>query len=271
MALKGKSVFFITGAANGIGRKTAELVVAKGHSVVIADIEVETAAALADSLGENALALELDVRDPAMWQDAIETAQSHFGNIHVLVNNAGVMNTGFLLDQTDEQVRQMMEVNLWGLTCGLRAGARLFLKQNYGHLITIGSMASLVSLKGQAFYSACKHGVRALHYAFAMELEDTPIKFSIIHPGAVETRMLEKQVGHESAALSFAESTLQPGEVAHAVLRAADTGAKEIIIPPLKGFFSRFVGIFPGFLSSALGGQWNRGRKKMLLRMKKVG
>jgi NADP-dependent 3-hydroxy acid dehydrogenase YdfG len=267
MSLKKNSVFFITGGANGIGRKTAELVIEKGHSVVIADIEKETASSLADSLGDQAMAIELDVCDPEMWVTALEAAKSHFGSIDVLVNNAGVMSTGFLLDQTDVEIRQMMEVNLWGLTCGLRAGGRFFLEQNHGHLISIGSMASLVSLKGQAFYSATKHAVRSVHYAFSMELEETPVKLSIIHPSAVETRMLEKQVGEEAAVLSFAEPTLQPEQVAKAVYHAAETGAKELIIPPLKGFFSRFVGVFPGFLSSALGGQWDRGRKKMELRM----
>lgn len=271
MSLKKESVFFITGGANGIGRKTAELVIARGHSVVIADIEFETAKILAESLGDKALPLELDVRDPVAWEKAIEKAVEHFGKIDVLVNNAGVLIPGFLIDMSNDDIREMMDVNLWGLTCGLRAGARLFLKQNWGHLVTIGSMASLVSLKGQAFYSATKHGARSVHYAFAMELEDTPIKFSIIHPGSVETRMLERQVGEEASSLSFAEPTIQPELIAKAVLRAAETGVKEQIIPPLKGFFSRFVGIFPQFLSSALGGQWERGRKKMILRMKKSG
>jgi short-subunit dehydrogenase len=270
MALKEKSVFFITGGANGIGRKTAELVASKGHAVVIADIEAQTAGSVADNLGDRGLAVMLDVRDPQNWERALEQTRSHFGSIDVLVNNAGIMNTGFLLDQPDDEIRQMMEVNLWGLTCGLRAGSRFFLNQGYGHLITTGSMASFVSLKGQAFYSATKHAVRSLHYAFAMELEDTPIKFSIVHPGSVETRMLEKQVGQESAVLSFAEPTLQPERIAEAIYNLAVTGRDEAIIPPLKGFFSRIVGIFPGFLNKALGSQWDRGRQKMRSRMKTI-
>jgi short-subunit dehydrogenase len=267
MSLKPDSVFFITGAANGIGRKTAELVVSKGHKVIITDIELESAHQVAKDLGKAAVSMELDVRESGSWSETLDTAWGHHKRIDVIVNNAGVMNTGFLLDQTDEAIRQMMEVNLWGLTCGLRAGAKFFKAKGYGHLITIGSMASFVSLKGQAFYSATKHAARSIHYGLAMELEDTPIQFSIIHPGSVETRMLEKQVGEPAAVLSFAEATLQPEQVAAAIYRAADTGAAEIIIPPLKGFFSRIVGVFPGFLSSALRGQWERGREKMQSRM----
>jgi NADP-dependent 3-hydroxy acid dehydrogenase YdfG len=267
MSLKPNSIFFITGAANGIGRKTAELVVRKGHKVIIADIEGDAARATAKALGENAVHMTLDVRDSGDWAETLNVARTQHERIDVIINNAGVMNTGFLLDQTDEEIRQMMDVNLWGLTCGLRAGAKFFKEQGNGHLITIGSMASFVSLKGQAFYSATKHAARSIHYGFAMEMEDTPIKFSIIHPGSVETRMLEKQVGEPAAVLSFAEPTLQPERIAAAVYRAADTGAAEIIIPPLKGFFSRIVGVFPGFLSSALRGQWERGRKKMNTRM----
>jgi len=270
MALKENSVFFITGGANGIGQCTAELIVRNGHFAVIADIEEGEALTTANSLGNQALSVKLDVRDSDNWEEALHLAKDHFGSIDVLINNAGVMNTGFLLDQSEEEIRQMLDVNLWGFTCGLRAGARFFLNQNYGHLITVGSMASFVSLKGQAFYSATKHGVRSIHYAFAMEMEDTPIRFSIIHPGSVETRMLEKQVGEDAAVLSFAEPTLKPEQVAEAILRLAENGKKEVIIPSLKGFFSRFVGVFPGFLSSALRGQWGRGKKKMLMREKGI-
>lgn len=262
------TVFFITGGANGIGRATAELVVEKGHRVIIADIDHDAAQVAVEMLGERTRALPLDVRQSSAWAEALEAARIHFGNIDVLVNNAGVMHTGFLLDQSDEAIREMMEVNFWGVACGLRAGTTFFRTQGYGHLITIGSMASFVSLRGQSFYSATKHAVRSLHYGFSQEVKDAAIRFSIIHPGSVETAMLEKQVGEEAAVLSFAEPTLQPKTIAQAVYRAADRGIREIVIPPGKGFFSRFVGVFPGFLSKALGGQWERGRAKMIARVR---
>ena len=261
------SIFFITGGGNGIGKATAELAVNKGHSVVIADINQDAAEEAVHSLGEKALSLKLDVRQATDWTEVLETAQRHYGKIDVLVNNPGVMHTRFLMDQPDEAIRQMMEVNFWGLACGLRAGMRFFNTQGYGHLITIGSMASFVSLKGQSFNLATKHAVRSLHYGFAQEVDDQRIKFSIIHPGSVETAMLVKQVGEEAAVLSCAELTLQPETVAEAVFRAAENEQKEILIPPGKGFFSRFVGIFPGFLNSALGSQWERGKAKMMERV----
>jgi NAD(P)-dependent dehydrogenase (short-subunit alcohol dehydrogenase family) len=266
--LNPNTVFFITGGANGIGRATAELVVARGHRVVIADIDQVAAQGAGKALGLKALVLTLDVRRAETWPGALEAAQAHFGKIDVLVNNAGVMHTGFFIDQSDDAIREMMEVNFWGLACGLRAGTAFFKEQGFGHLVTIGSMASFVSLKGQSFYSATKHAVRSLHYGFAQELENPAIRFSIIHPGSVETRMLAKQVGEEAAVLSFAEPTLQPETVAKAVYRAVEGGIPEILIPAGKGFFSRFVGIFPGFLARALGGQWERGRTKMLERVR---
>jgi short-subunit dehydrogenase len=267
MTLRSNSVFFISGGAHGIGRRTAELAVNKGHRAVIADIDWGKAAEVAEILGAPALAVRLDVCQSDAWMDALDEARTHFGKVDVLINNAGVMKPGFFLDQADQDLRQMMEVNLWGLTCGLQAGARLFLEQGSGHLITIGSMASFVSLKGQAFYSATKHAVRSLHYAFAQELSETPIRFSIIHPGSTETHMLEVQVGQDSAVLSFAEPTLQPERIAEAILRAAERGSKEVIIPSVKGFFSRILGVFPGLLSRALASQWERGRDKMRQRM----
>jgi short-subunit dehydrogenase len=238
--------------------------------VVIADINLEAAQASAHSLGKNALPLPLDVRRTDDWVEALEEARRNFGKVDVLINNAGVMHTGFLMDQTDEAIREMMEVNFWGVACGLRAGMRFFQTQGYGHLVTIGSMASFISLKGQSFYSATKHAVRSLHYGLAQEVDDPLIQFSIIHPGSVETAMLAKQVGEEAAVLSFAEKTLHPETIAKAVLQAAENGRREIIIPPFKGFFSRLVGVFPGFLTKALSSQWEKGREKMMERVQRL-
>ena len=78
---------------------------------------------------------------------------------------------------------------------------------------------------------------------------------------------INQDAAEEAAVLSFAELTLQPETVAEAVFRAAENEQKEILIPPGKGFFSRFVGIFPGFLNSALGSQWERGKAKMMERV----
>lgn len=262
-------VLFITGAGAGIGAETARAAVRAGHRVALADLDEAGLGETARAVGEAGHALRLDIRDPAAWEEALATARSLFGRVDVLLNNAGVHAPGFLLDQPEEQLVRMAEVNLLGLAHGLRAGARFFLEQGSGHLITMSSQASFVPLKGQAFYSATKHGARALHYAAAMELADAPIRMTIIHPGAVDTGMVDRQVGHKASALTFAEPLVPPEKVAETVLRAIDRPGGEFLVPGHQAFFVRLLGVFPGLLNLALKGAWARGEKTMNARRAK--
>lgn len=254
---------FITGAAGGIGSATARLFIENGHKVAVADLDYAAAETLADALGPDAQAIPLDVTSPSSWNGALSQAQECFGRIDIIVNNAGLLDPGYLRDHRQQALEAMIAVNLTGVANGFRAGARLFEAQGSGHFITLGSMTAFVALKGQAVYSATKHGVRALHYAFAMEMAETPVRFSIIHPGTVKTPLFERQKGIESSALSFAEPPIAPVRIAKAIFKAAQTGARERIIPGPQGFFARFIGIFPGLLAAALKGAWLRGLVRM--------
>ena len=247
--MRREAVFFVTGAAHGIGAAFARLAVGRGCRVVLADVDVETARALAAALGEPALAVPLDVRDAEAWERALDQAWQHFGRVDVLVNNAGLLHDGTLLEQSEEQLRHMLEVNLMGAVNGLRAAVPRLARQGGGHVIDVGSLAGYVPLKGQAFYSATKHALRALHHAFALEQAGGPVAFTLVCPAAVDTRMLRRQVAADSNAVAFAGRPLSAEQVAEGLWRAAERRPRELLLPAAGGLGARLLGAFPGLLA----------------------
>lgn len=243
--MKPGSVFFITGAARGIGAATAEFVLARGHRAVVCDVDKEGAASLCKRLGEAAHAIALDVRDPASWERSLDEAWERFGAVDVLVNNAGLIHSGWLREQSLDEIEHMIDVNLLGLVKGVRAALPRLAAQGYGHMVTVGSLASFSPLKGQVVYAATKHAVRAFHHGVALESEDLPVTFSLVCPGAVDTGMLRHQIPHDSNAVSFASRALTPQQVAEAIYRAAEKRPAEILLPRLQGNALRFAGILP--------------------------
>jgi len=244
------AVFFVTGAAHGIGAAFARLAVGRGRRVVLADVDVEAVRALAAALGERAHPLALDVRDEAAWERALDEAWARWGRVDVLVNNAGLLHGGRLLEQSSAQLRHMLDVNLMGVANGLRAAVPRLARQGGGHVVDVGSLAAYLPLKGQAFYSATKHAVRALHHAFALEQAGGPVTFTLVCPAAVDTAMLRQQVGADSNAIAFAGRPLGAEQVAEGIWRAAARRPREILLPAAGGLGARLLGAFPSLLAA---------------------
>jgi NADP-dependent 3-hydroxy acid dehydrogenase YdfG len=247
--MRADAVFFVTGAAHGIGAAFARLAVARGRRVVLADVDLDAARALAASLGERACAVALDVRDEAAWERALDAAWARFGRVDVLVNNAGLLHGGRLLEQSLEELRHMADVNFFGVALGLRAAVPRLARQGGGHVVDVGSLASYLPLKGQAFYSATKHAVKALHHGFALEQAGGPVTFTLVCPAAVDTAMLRQQIGADSNAIAFAGRPLSPEQVALGIWRAADRRPRELLLPAAGGFGARLLGSFPALLA----------------------
>ncbi len=243
--MKSNLVFFVTGAANGVGAATCELVVKRGHRAVVCDLDGAAAAALATFFGERAHAITLDVRDPAAWEHALDEAWTHFGAVDVLVNNAGLMHSGYVRDQTLEQIEHMVAVNFLGLVNGVRAIVPRLLAQERGHVINMGSLVAFFPIKGQTVYSATKHAVRAFHHGCALEYADSPIAFSLVCPGAIDTEMLRRQIADDSNAAAFADPALTARQVAEGVYRAAESRPSEVLIPRWRGEGVRLAGAYP--------------------------
>jgi NAD(P)-dependent dehydrogenase (short-subunit alcohol dehydrogenase family) len=259
-------VLFITGAARGIGAATAQDAVARGYRVALADIDGAAARALAVQLGGNALGLDLDVRDPAQWQRALDAAWAHFGTVDVLVNNAGVVHTGYVLDVPFERHRHTVEVNYLGNIAGVLAALPRFIAQGHGHLITICSLTAYMPFPSLASYAGTKHALRGFHHTLAWEYREQPLDFTIVYPPAVETPMLQQEAQDDSAAAAFGEPPISAGTMARHIVDAVARKPREVTVPAFQGWLLRAFGAFVWIMRIVLADLEKHGRKNLAAR-----
>lgn len=179
----------VTGGARGIGRGIAELMVARGHAVVIGDLDGWAAAATAAEIGAVA-GLAQDVRDPASHVLVAEEAARH-GTLTSWFNNAGVGDDGALAALTDEQVRRLVEVNLLGTTWGTRAALAAFGPAG-GDVVNVASLSGLGPVPGYSMYAATKAAVVSLSASVNAE-SPRGVRVHALCPDGVDTAMLAAQ------------------------------------------------------------------------------
>lgn len=189
--LDGRTVI-ITGGARGMGAAGARLVAAEGGTVVIGDVLVEEAQALADEIeqgGGRAVAVELDVTREPEWE-RITAVAADLGGVDALVNNAGVSQRVGILDTEREGWDRVLAINLTGCMLGIRAVAPGMRERGRGSIVNVSSIAGLVAYSSAA-YSASKWGLRGLTKVAALELGPHGIRANSIHPGIVETPLID--------------------------------------------------------------------------------
>ncbi|MDW8804159.1 SDR family NAD(P)-dependent oxidoreductase [Streptomyces scabiei] len=240
-----EQIILVTGAASGIGAAIAELAVARGHRVMLTDVDEAAVVGRARSLGPRAAACALDIRSSAEWTRAFDAAETAFGGVDVLVNNAGIIHTGVARDLRQQQHRDIVEVNLLGTITGVCTALERMTAQGHGHIINVCSMTSFLPLPGYATYCASKYGLRAFHHSVAIEERDGPLDFTIVHPPSTRTAMLEQEMADPSCAIAFAEKSYAPQQIARAVVDALATKPVEVVFPPFAGRVQRIAGVFP--------------------------
>lgn len=188
-------IALISGGASGIGAAAARRFVEEGARVMLGDIQSEKGQAFASELGDAARYVDLDVREPAAWEAAVEATRGAFGGIDCIVNSAGVSIPG-TIEQIDlASFRHTLAINLDGTFNGCKAGVAA-LKESGG---TIVNVASTLGHKGVGMfvaYNSSKGGVRLLSKSVAMHCagEGYPIRVNTLIPGAIHTEMVEGYV-----------------------------------------------------------------------------
>src|SRR3990172_9188336 len=217
MKLEGK-VAMVTGAQRGIGRACALALAREGAAVAITDLNPEGCQAVAREVqGENgkALALRCDVTSKAEVDASVAAAVREFGHLDVLVNNAGIAIFKPFLEVTEAEWDTTIDVNLKGQFLCAQAAAREMVKQHWGRIINIASVASGqagVGFPSLAHYTASKGGVTALTESLAIELGPYGINVNAVGPGVIDTRMT-RPVKENPALLQSILSRIPKGRI----------------------------------------------------------
>jgi 3alpha(or 20beta)-hydroxysteroid dehydrogenase len=244
--LDGK-VALITGAARGQGKAEATRFAQEGAAVLVADILEDDAREVADGLGGAAAHVALDVCCESSWTAAIDAAYTRFGGLDVLVNNAGVLHFSPIVDTSLEDYRRVIDVNQVGVFLGMRAAAERM--RDGGSIINVSSIDGLVGMPGLVAYCASKFAVRGMTKVAALEFAARGIRVNSIHPGIIDTPMIDHPEVQAVLGTILADVPLRraadPNEVAELALYLASdassysTGAEFVVDGGLtagKGF-----------------------------------
>lgn len=184
-------VAIITGGARGQGEAEARYFVEQGAKVVITDVLDSEGEKVAADLKDEALYLHQDVTSEESWQSVVKMAQEHFGRVDVLVNNAGILRLAPLAMTSLDDYMAVINVNQVGVFLGMKSVVPAMTEAGGGSIINISSIDGLVGMSMAVGYVASKFAVRGMTKVAALELGQFGIRVNSIHPGGVNTKMLD--------------------------------------------------------------------------------
>lgn len=206
----------VTGAASGIGAAFARRFVAEGATCVLVDVQDDQGEALAESLGEAASYLHVDVTSEEQVAGAVDTACRRFGALDAMVNNAGLLGaTGPIASTPTEDWDRTLAVMLTGVFLGTKHAARVMVPRRAGAILNVASTAGVQGGLGPHAYTAAKHGVVGLTRSVATELRTVGVRANCLAPGAVASPLTALAVIGDPAAVD---------EVAASMARRSPTG-----------------------------------------------
>lgn len=227
----------MTGGAGGIGRATAELLVAEGANVVVADID-EAGAEVCRQLGSSAAFKQTDVSDIDQVQALVDFAVDRFGRLDLMFNNAGIGSAlkRFLHDDLEDFDR-IMSVNVFGVLAGAQRAARYMKDNGGGCIINNASIAAINAGAGMISYRASKAAIAHATKCMAVDLAPYGIRVNCITPAHIRTGITTYDMGPVLRYMQPLEREAQPEDVANAVVFLASGRAAQItgIVLPIDG------------------------------------
>ncbi len=190
-------VYLVSGGARGLGEAQARGLVAEGARVVIGDVLTEAGQMLAAELGPGCVFQPLDVTSEAQWSDAVAMAE-RMGALHGLVNNAGVYKPVALVDTDAAEFERHTRINQLGTFLGMRAVVPALQRTGTGAIVNMSSTVALRSAPNSIAYTATKWAVRGMTKAAALELAPSNIRVNSVHPGPIDTNMLDVRSREEN-------------------------------------------------------------------------
>jgi NADP-dependent 3-hydroxy acid dehydrogenase YdfG len=238
--IQGK-VVIITGASSGIGEATAKELASKGGKLVLAARRDDRLKKLQEEIRNNggqAIYKVTDVTSPEQMEDLTEYALKEFGNIDVLINNAGLMPNSFLYKKQIDDWNKMIDVNIKGVLYGIAAVLPSMRERKSGHIINLSSVAGHFVGAGSAVYAATKFAVRAISEGLRKEEYGNNIRSTIISPGMVKSELPESITDTEFKPVieKMYEGAIEAESIARAIAFAieqpSDVAINEMIIRP---------------------------------------
>lgn len=208
--VRGK-VIVITGGARGIGLATATALHKLGAKVAIGDIDEATVKESGADLGLEVYG-KLDVTDATSFSDFLDQVERQLGPIDVLVNNAGIMPVGRIIDEPDAVTRRILDINVYGVILGSKLAAQRMVPRGQGHVINIASLAGEMHIVGLATYVASKHAVLGFTDSARLEYRSAGVHFSSVLPTFVNTELVAGTPGMKGF------RNAEPAEIADAIV-----------------------------------------------------
>lgn len=223
MGLLDGKVTVVTGGAQGIGFEIARTFIKEGATVVIGDINETVGVAAAAELGGDSVArfISCDVRHSDQVEAMLDIAESAFGPVDVMVNNAGMTRDATMRNMTEQDFDDVIAVHLKGAWNGTRAAAARMRERETGSIVNISSISGKVGMLGQTNYSAAKAGIVGLTKAAAKEVAFKNVRVNAVQPGLIRTAMTEampERVWNSKLAEIPMGRAAEPSEVASVVV-----------------------------------------------------
>jgi short-subunit dehydrogenase len=242
------SRFLITGASQGIGRELAAQAARQGAKVLAAARNTDLLRQLADEAKTHGGTLEVlraDVTAPADRQAMADAMQRHFGGLDVLVNNAGIGATGHFAEATEDRLRQIFEVNVFGLTETTRVCLPLLQKGHKPAVVNISSIVGKHGLPGRSEYSASKFAVQGFSEALRGEMARFGIDVLIVNPGLTQTNFPQNMLERKSRLKVDHMRGMTAAQAAALTLRAIARGSDEVTFTTRGKLFVLVSRFFP--------------------------
>jgi NADP-dependent 3-hydroxy acid dehydrogenase YdfG len=242
------TVALVTGASSGIGEASARRLAERGATVALVARRLDRLTALAAAIeagGGRALTIEADVSDREQAEGTVARAAEELGRLDVLVNNAGVMLLGPIVEAPVEEWETMVEVNLLGLLYTARAALPHLLEaaadepRQVADMVNISSVAGRVARLGSGVYNATKHAVGAFSESLRQEVTGRQVRVSLVEPGAVATELsshnrpeIEKQIKDRFAEIDILQAEDVADAIEYIVTRPRHVAVNEVLVRP---------------------------------------
>ncbi len=255
MKIAGK-VVLITGAGSGMGREMTHQVIAKGGKVAALDIhltQLQETQKICSGKASTFLALDVDISDRANVLALPEQVIQHFGQIDGIINNAGIIQPFVKVNElTFEQVERVINVNFYGCVNVTKAFLPHLLERPEAHVVNISSMGGFLPVPGQSIYGAAKAAVKLFTEGLYAELKETPIRVSVVFPGAIATNITTNS-GIEMPKVSGDASsmtTMPANEAARIILQGMETNQYRILVGSDSKFMDFLCRLAPEYATN---------------------